>query len=91
MLARREPLAVRETLRGRGLLVVATLVAAALATIGYLFALSIGPASVVVPLVATSPALGGLLGIVLLREQVVTRQLVGIATGVAAVVLLATS
>lgn len=90
VLARREPLALRETLRGRGLLVVATLVAAALATIGYLGALSIGPASVIVPLVATSPALGGLLGIILLREEVVTRQLIGIALGVAAAVLLAT-
>jgi len=68
-----------------------TLVAAAVATIGYLSALSVGPASVIVPLVATSPALGGLLGVVTLREAVTTRQLAGIALGAFAAVLLATA
>jgi len=49
-----------------------------------------GPASVIVPLVATSPALGGLLGIVALREGVTSRQLAGIALGACAAVLLST-
>lgn len=90
-IARREPLGGRELLRGRGLATALTLVAAAVATIGYLSALSVGPASVIVPLVATSPALGGLLGIAVLREGVTSRQLAGIALGAFAAVLLATA
>ena len=66
-----------------------TLLAAAVATIGYLTALSVGPASLIVPFVATSPSLGGLAGIVLLRESATKRQLVGIGLGLAAVVILA--
>src|SRR5437899_1059433 len=88
-IARGEPLGGRELLHGRGLATALTLVAAALATIGYLSALSVGPASVLVPLVATSPAIGGLLGIIMLREGVTTRQLAGIALGVFAAVFLA--
>jgi uncharacterized membrane protein len=91
IIARREPLGGRELLRGRGLATAVTLVAAAVATIGYLSALSVGPASVIVPLVATSPALGGFLGIVVLREGVTSRQLAGIALGAFAAVLLATA
>ncbi len=91
VIARREPEALGELVRGRGLLTVVTLLAAALATIGYLSALSVGPASVVVPLVATSPALGGLLGIVVLREAATPRQLLGVALGAGAAVFLATS
>lgn len=65
------------------------LVLAAFATIGYLFALSTGPAAVIVPLVATSPALGGLLGVVVLRERTTRLQYVGIALGLLGAVLLA--
>ena len=43
------------------------LVLVAVATIGYLFALSQGPAAIIVPLVATSPALGGLLGAIVVK------------------------
>jgi len=39
--------------------------------------------------VAMSPALGGLLGIIVLREGVSSRQLAGIALGALAAVLLA--
>ncbi len=88
-IGRAEPLDVRSHLRGMPLAVTATLAAAALATIGYLSALSVGPASLVVPLVATSPALGGLLGIVVLKERVNLRQSLGIAVGLVAIVLLA--
>lgn len=88
-LARGQPLRLREHARGAPLLVTLILVAAAVATIGYLSALSVGPASVVVPLVATSPSLGGLLGIVLLRERATRRQLAAIVVGVIAIVLLA--
>ena len=91
VLARGEPFDVRGTFRGSGIITVATLVAASLATIGYLTALSLGPASVIVPLVATSPSLGGLLGILVLREQADRRQFIGIAFGLVAAVLLATS
>jgi uncharacterized membrane protein len=91
VLARNEPFDVAETLHGAGLVVVATLVAAAIATIGYLSALSLGPASVIVPLVATSPAIGGLLGALVLHERVTIRQLVGIAFGLAAATLLASN
>ena len=89
IIARREPLGTRELLHGRGFATALTLVAAAVATIGYLSALSVGPASVIVPLVATSPALGGLLGIIVLREGITSRQLAGIALGAFAAVLLA--
>ena len=89
-IARAEPVDVRSHLRGMALVVTITLAAAALATIGYLSALSVGPASIVVPLVAMSPALGGLLGIVLLKERVGARQSIGIALGLVAIVLLAT-
>lgn len=62
---------------------------AAIATIGYLLALAAGPAAVIVPLVATSPALAGLLGIVFLRERTGKRQLAGIALALAGAVRLA--
>jgi uncharacterized membrane protein len=62
---------------------------AGVATIGYLAALASGPAAVVVPLVATSPALAGLAGVVFLREPTSRRQLVGIALAVTGAVLLA--
>lgn len=65
------------------------LVLAALATIGYLFALSNGPAAVIVPLVATSPALGGLIGAVALKERTTRFQYVGIVLGLLGAVLLA--
>jgi len=65
-------------------------VTAAVATIGYLAALASGPAAVVVPLVATSPALAGLAGIILLHEGSSRCQLAGIAVALAGVVLLAT-
>ena len=88
-IARDEPLAVRQTLSGRGVAITLVLIAAALATIGYLSALSVGPASIIVPFVATSPSLGGLAGILFLREGATRRQIAGIALGLAAVVLLA--
>src|SRR5439155_23559340 len=88
-IARREPLAPRESVRGRSLVVTLTLAAAALATVGYLAALSSGPASIIVPLVATSPTIGGVLGIIALRERVARHQAIGIAIGLAAIVLLA--
>ncbi len=65
------------------------LVAAALPTVGCLSALATGPASVVVPLVATSPVLGGLLGILILRGHTTRRQRAGIGAGLAAFLLLA--
>jgi drug/metabolite transporter (DMT)-like permease len=89
LIARSTPLDVAGALRGMPLVVTITLAAAALATIGYLSALSVGPASLVVPLVATSPALGGLLGIVVLKERVTRLQALGIAVGVVGIVLLA--
>ena len=61
------------------------------ATIGYLRALASGPAAVVVPLVATSPALAGLLGIMVLREKASTAQLAGVAIAMVGVVLLSTA
>jgi drug/metabolite transporter (DMT)-like permease len=63
--------------------------AAAVATIGYLLALASGPAAVIVPLVATSPALAGLLGVVVLKEEASRRQLLGIGVALAGAVLLA--
>ena len=88
-IARAEPIDPRGSLRGMPLVVTLTLAAAALATIGYLTALSAGPASLVVPLVAVSPALGGLLGILVLKERASRRQYAGIAVGLMAIVLLA--
>ena len=61
---------------------------AAVATIGYLLALAAGPAAVVVPLVATSPALAGVLGILLLKEESGPRRLIGIGLALAGAVLL---
>lgn len=89
-IARAEPIDPLASLRGMPLVITLTLAAAAFATIGYLSALSVGPASLVVPLVAVSPALGGLLGILVLKERASRRQYVGIAVGLMAVVLLAT-
>lgn len=66
------------------------LVLAAVATIGYLFALSQGPAAIIVPLVATSPALGGLLGAIVVKERLGRLQYSGIGLGLLAAVLLAT-
>jgi drug/metabolite transporter (DMT)-like permease len=88
-IARSEPLGVVESLRGQALTFTIVIIGAALATVGYLAALSVGPASVIVPLVATSPSLGGLGGIVFLRERAEARQLGGIVLGLAAIVLLA--
>ena len=59
-----------------------------IATIGYLLALADGPAAVVVPLVATSPALAGLLGILVLREDAGRRKLAGIGLALAGTILL---
>ena len=64
---------------------------AGVATIGYLLALAEGPAAVVVPLVATSPALAGVLSILVLREKVNRRQAAGIGLALAGAVLLAGS
>jgi drug/metabolite transporter (DMT)-like permease len=88
-IARREPVGMRDALTGRPFVVTLTLAAAALATVGYLAALSTGPASVIVPLVATSPTVGGILGILVLRERVTRLQALGIAAGLVAIVLLA--
>ena len=59
-----------------------------IATIGYLLALADGPAAVVVPLVATSPALAGLLAILVLKESAGRWQLLGIGLALAGAVLL---
>ena len=64
---------------------------AGIATIGYLLALSAGPAAVVVPLVATSPALAGLLGIAAFRERTTGRQWAGIGLALAGALLLASA
>ena len=64
---------------------------AGIATIGYLLALAGGPAAVVVPLVATSPAVAGLLGIAFLKEKTNRRQWAGIALALAGAVLLSVS
>ena len=66
-------------------------VVAGIATIGYLLALAEGPAAVVVPLVATSPALAGVLGIWILSEKSNRRQIVGIGLALLGAVLLAGS
>lgn len=62
-----------------------------IATIGYLLALARGPAAVVVPLVATSPALAGLLGVTILREKTSPRQWLGIAVALVGAVVLSIS
>jgi drug/metabolite transporter (DMT)-like permease len=69
----------RQDLSGRPALytVIAYAIAGA-ATIGYLSALATGPAAAVVPLVAASPALAGLLGLVVLKEKLDRRQLAGL-------------
>jgi uncharacterized membrane protein len=80
----------RSDLRGRpALFTIVAYVLGGVATIGYLLALASGPAAVVVPLVATSPALAGLLGIVVLKETTSRRQLAGIALALGGAVLLA--
>lgn len=78
-----------DLLRRPAAFTVVAYVAAGIATIGYLAALASGPAAVVVPLVATSPALAGIAGIVLLREQTSRSQLTGIALALVGAVLLA--
>lgn len=79
-------------LRGRAaLFTIVAYAIAAVATIGYLLALAAGPASVVVPLVATSPALAGILAIVFLKEEGGRRRVAGIALALAGAVLLSTS
>jgi hypothetical protein len=67
------------------------LVLAALATIGYLWALSLGPASAVVPLVATSPALAGVAGAFILRERRSRGRFVGVGLGLLGAALLVLS
>lgn len=78
-----------DLLRRPAALTVVAYVTAGIATIGYLAALASGPASVVVPLVATSPALAGLAGILFLHEETSRQQVVGIAFALAGAVLLA--
>jgi len=58
------------------------------ATIGYLLALAAGPAAIIVPLVATSPALAGILGIAVLHERAGGRQYAGIAVALIGAALL---
>lgn len=89
VIARGESIDVRRLTQGRGLVIVGALASAAVATIGYLYALSVGPASLIVPLVATSPSLAGLLGVVVLRERSTRRQVAAIALGLIAAVVLA--
>jgi uncharacterized membrane protein len=80
----------RADLRGRpALFTIVAYVLGGVATIGYLLALASGPAAVVVPLVATSPALAGLLGIAALKEKTSRRQLAGIGLALFGAVLLA--
>ena len=82
----------RSDLGGRpALFTIVAYVLGGVATIGYLLALASGPAAVVVPLVATSPALAGLLGIAVLKENTTRRHLAGIASSVCGAVLLARS
>jgi uncharacterized membrane protein len=80
----------RFDLRGRpALFAIVAYVLGGVATIGYLLALASGPAAVVVPLVATSPAIAGLLGIAILREKTNRWQLAGIGVALFGAVLLA--
>ncbi len=79
-------------LRGRpALFTIGAYVLGGVATIGYLLALASGPAAVVVPLVATSPALAGLLGVAVLKEETSRRQLAGIGLALFGAALLATA
>lgn len=78
-----------DLLRRPAAFTVVAYMAAGIATIGYLSALASGPASVVVPLVATSPAVAGLAGLIFLHETTSRRQLVGIAVALAGGVVLA--
>ena len=79
-------------LRGRpAVLTIVAYAIAGIATIGYLLALASGPAAIVVPLVATSPALAGLLGIAVLREKSNRFQRAGIALALLGAVLLSLS
>ena len=79
-------------LRGRpAVFTIIAYLIAGIATIGYLLALARGPAAVVVPLVATSPALAGLLGIAILKEETNWRQWAGIALALCGAVLLSLS
>jgi drug/metabolite transporter (DMT)-like permease len=77
-----------DLLRRPAIYTVVAYATAGVATIGYLSALAAGPAAVVVPLVATSPALAGVLGIVFLREPTSRKHLAGIALAIAGAVLL---
>ncbi len=80
----------RSDLRGRpALFTIVAYVLGGIATIGYLLALASGPAAVVVPLVATSPALAGLLGIAVLKEKTSRGRLAGIALALGGAGLLA--
>lgn len=79
-------------LRGRpAAFTIIAYVIAGIATIGYLLALASGPAAAVVPLVATSPALAGLLGIAILKEETNRPQWVGITLALSGAVLLSLS
>lgn len=73
----------------RSLAGAAVLALAAVATIGYLWALSRGSASVILPFVAVAPALGGMLGAIALGERTTRTQRLGIAVGLVGAVLLA--
>ena len=80
----------RSDLSGRpALYTIVAYVLGGVATIGYLLALASGPAAVVVPLVATSPAIAGFLGIAVLKEKTSRRQLAGIGLALVGAVLLA--
>ena len=72
-------------------LTVIAYVIGAVATITYLLALAQGQVAVVVPLVATSPALAGLVGALVLHERLSRRQLAGIALALVGAVMLSTS
>ncbi len=84
-----QPLASSRPVEAPRRIPVVAYVTAGIATIGYLAALASGPASVVVPLVATSPALAGLASILFLHERTSKQQLVGITLALAGCVLLA--
>jgi len=53
-----------------------------------LLPLAAGPAAIIVPLVATSPALAGILGIAILHERAAGRQYAGIAVALIGAALL---
>ncbi len=82
----------RTDLRGKAaVFTIVAYVVGGIATIGYLLALAAGKAAVVVPLVATSPAIAGLLGATILKEKTNRRQLTGIFAALAGAAMLATS